>query len=74
VIWNTLVALTQLVNALLWGWPDETTSARAHRQQHKLRWRVARRVINGVFFLERDHCESAWLAERARRHIPPEMR
>ena len=74
MIWNTLVALTQLLNALLFGEPDESTSGRAHRQQRKLRWRIVRRVINAAFFWQRDHCESAWLAERARRHIPPEMR
>jgi len=74
VLWNVLVALTQLANTLIGGWPDETTSSRAHRQQRKLRWRIVRRVINAAFFWQRDHCESAWLAERARRHIPPEMR
>jgi hypothetical protein len=74
VIWNILVALTQLLNTLLGGFPDETTSSRAHRQQDKLRWRITRRVINAVFFLERDHCEAAWFSEKKRRQLPPELR
>ena len=74
MIWNSLVALTQLLNALLFGEPDETTSGRAHRQQHKLRWRIVRRAINALFFWQADHCESAWLAERQRRRVPPELR
>jgi hypothetical protein len=74
VLWNVLVALTQLANTLIGGWPDETTSSRAHRQQERLRWRVVRRAINAAFFWQADHCESAWLAERARRQSPPELR
>ena len=74
MVWNVLIALTQLANTLIGGFPDETTSSRAHRQQEKMRWRIARRVINAVFFLERDHCEAAWLSERARRQLPPELR
>lgn len=74
MVWNILIALTQLANALLGGWPDESTSSRAHRQQHKLRWRITRRIVNAVFIFERDHCEAAWASERARRHLPPELR
>ena len=74
MVWNVLIALTQLVNALLGGWPDESTSARAHRQQHKRRWRVTRRVVNAVFWWEPDHCQAAYFAEKARRHLPPELR
>jgi len=74
MVWNVLVALTQLVNALLGGFCDETTSSRAHRQQRKLRWRIARRAINAAFFWQDDHCLAAWQSEKARRHLPPELR
>jgi hypothetical protein len=74
MLWNVLIALTQLLNALIGGFCDETTSSRAHRQQHKRRWRLARRAINAVFFWQDDHCRIAWQSEKERRHLPPELR
>ena len=71
---HNLTALTQLLNTLLGGYPDESTSSRAHRQQHKLRWRVARRVINGLFFWQADHCEQAYLEELRYRQTDPDIR
>jgi hypothetical protein len=71
---NLGIALTQVLNAALGGYPDETTSARAHRLQHRLGWRLARGAINGLFFLERDHCAAAHRAEMDRRQLPPALR
>lgn len=72
---NILVALTQLLNTVLGGYPDESTSSRAHRQRRvKLRWDVTRRLINMVFFWEQDHCRDAYLSEAAYRQMPPEFR
>ncbi len=71
---HVLIAATQALNALLGGYADESTSSRAHRQQHKRRWRVARRVINGLFAWQKDHCQAAFEAEQARRQVPPVLR
>jgi len=68
------VALTQFLNALLGGYPDESTSSRAHRQQHKPRWRAIRACINTVFFWQDDHCAAAYWAEQQRRQFPPVLR
>lgn len=68
------IACTQALNAVLGGWADESTSSRAHRQQHKLRWRLARRLINAIFFLQADHCLQAFEAEQGRRQQPPVLR
>lgn len=66
-----LVALDQLLNALLGGWADETLSARAWRQRDtKRRWAVLVRVINTLFFWQNNHCRGAHAAEMARRHAP----
>ncbi len=69
------VALTQTLNALLGGWGDESTSSRAHRQQHKARWRMARRAINALFWWQsKDHCLDAYESEQQRRQYPPVLR
>jgi len=71
---HNLTALTQLLNTLLGGYPDESTSSRAHRQQDRLRWRIARRLINALFFWQHDHCHLAWKEETMYRQMPPELR
>jgi hypothetical protein len=73
-LWCNLTALTQLLNAILGGYPDESTSSRSHRQQHKLRWRIARRVINAMFFWQNDHCKLAYLEETRYRQTDPDIR
>lgn len=77
--WPTqvLVALDQLANAMLGGFADETLSARAYRNDSpmgKRRWRIARRVIDAVFFWEPGHCFRAFMAELDRRQYPPSYR
>lgn len=51
-----LIAVDQLFNALLGGYADETFSSRIYRgavlaQKPKLRWRIARHIVNRLFFL-----------------------
>lgn len=69
-----LVGVDQLGNTLLGGWADETISARAYRQQHKLRWRIALNFIEVLFFFQEDHCRKAFEAELDRRQLPPALR
>lgn len=38
-LWNILISLDQLLNALLGGDPDETISSRAAKRQHVWVWR-----------------------------------
>ncbi len=69
-----LVGIDQLGNTLLGGWADETISARAYRQRHKLRWRIAQGFINALFFFQQEHCRRAFEAELDRRQLPPALR
>lgn len=72
-----LIALDQLANATLAGFADETLSARAYRNDSpvgKRRWRIARRVIDALFFWEPGHCFRAFVAEIDRRQYPPSYR
>ena len=74
---QVLIALDQLVNALLGGWADETLSSRAWRTEAKGRLcgRMLRPVIDALAWpFEREHCRASFESERAQRQQPPEMR
>lgn len=66
---NILIALDQLINAVLGGYPDETLSAYSWRKQD---WRY--KVINKLFFWQNNHCRGSYESEKVRRHLPPEYR
>ena len=66
--------LSRLLNAaVLGGSTHQTTSARAHIETSSARahietssgWRFGRRLINVLFFWQRDHCKWAWEQEVA---------
>lgn len=67
-------ALTQLLNALFGGWPDESLSSRAYRNRHRQGWGVLMLAIDTLFFWEAGHCALAYESERLRRQMPPELR
>ena len=64
------IACSQLLNTLLGGWPDETTSARSYRMRHKKFWYAMYRCINVLFFWQDDHCKWAYDLETKMRPIP----
>ena len=69
-------AASQLLNALLGGWCDESLSSRAWRKsQASWRWSIARELIDMLFFWQPNHCERAYLEDERRRYMmPPELR
>jgi len=74
---QSALALDQAANAiLLFGWADETVSARAWRLSNKGPWKIASIVIDAAFrlFGQRDHCFEAYVSERLRKQSPPEER
>lgn len=68
---QVLVAIDQLGNALLGGWADETLSSRSHRQNSKLRWHIMEKIINTLFFFQKDHCRKAYESEIHRKQTFP---
>lgn len=66
---QVLIALDQLINALLVGMADETLSARLWRTQHP-----AHRLVDALFFWDHEgpvkHCELSHRAELLRQHLP----
>lgn len=69
-----LIGIDQLLNALLAGWPDETLSSRAYRWDVDGVRKWPRRVIDRLFFWEKQHCYQSYLSEREGRQLPPEFR
>jgi hypothetical protein len=69
-----LIAVDQLVNSLLAGWPDETLSSRAWRWDNDGVRSWPKKVINAMFFWQKDHCLSSYNNERDGRQLPPELR
>lgn len=78
---NILIALSQLGNTILGGYPDESMSARAWRtgKQGKLPGVLTRPLIDGLFFVvtfgkDKNHCQDAYDSERLRRQFPEHYR
>lgn len=75
---QVLIALDQLVNALVGGWADETLSSRAYRAEGrgKLAGRILRPTIDLIarLFGDRNHCKTAFLTEGDRAQLPPAFR
>jgi hypothetical protein len=70
---SILIAFDQLVNALAFGAPDETLSARAYRLKDDDWWAVYK-IVNGIFFWQDDHCKGSYTSELTRKHLPKEYR
>jgi hypothetical protein len=68
------VALDQFLNALAGGWADETFSARCWRHQRLPGWNLARRVVDGLLFFDKGHCEASYRSEALRLQSPPATR
>lgn len=69
-----LIALDQLANALLAGWPDETLSSRSFRWEKDGVRSWPRCLIDHLFFWEEQHCFQSYQSEREGRQLPPELR
>jgi hypothetical protein len=66
---NILIALDQLLNTILFGWPDETLSARSYRC-----YPFAAKIIDTVLWFDKKHCERSYISEQMRSQLPPEER
>lgn len=67
---NVLIGIDQLINTFIGGKPDETISAKAHREagHGKTGWNIAEKIIN-CLFLNNKHCYEAYIAELNRSQI-----
>lgn len=73
-LYNVIIALDQLFNALIGGGADETLSSRTYRgailaKNPRKRWRVLYKIINAIFF-DKNHCKTAYESEKNRKQYP----
>lgn len=56
------------------GYPDETLSARFYRMANskKITWPM--KIVNWMFFWQKNHCFSAYMNECKRKQMPAEYR
>ena len=59
-LWNVGEGVSQLFNATLGGNPNMTFSARCYVNKDKPKWKVAHKVVNTLFFFQKDHCKKSW--------------
>lgn len=69
-----LIAVDQLLNAMIGGWPDETLSSHAWRSREHRYWWWTHHVIDTLFYWQSQHCYWAYMHEQERRQIAPEFR
>ena len=67
---NVLIGIDQLANTLLGGDPDETLSARSWRLREKNP--RMHKVIDTIFFFDKDHCRTSYESELLRKQLPEE--
>ena len=77
-LYHLLIAADQFVNAIFAGAADETISSCCYRgailaTQPKLKWRIAYKVVNALFF-DAALCKTAYESEVKRRQYPAEFR
>lgn len=75
-IYQNLIAIDQLLNAILLGSADETLSARAWRAEQKGRifGKIFRPLIDFLLFFDYNHCYTSYLAEKERKHLHKDYR
>lgn len=73
---NIVIALDQLLNAILGGWADETISSRSWRWHKDGIRSWPYHVIDFIAFLlgDKDHCFNSFESERTGKYLPPELR
>ena len=71
---NILISLDQFLNVLFLGQPDETISSRAWRcKDSSSFWKFMRKLIDTLFFWQKDHCYHSFIAEIERHQITTEI-
>ena len=75
---NLLIAIDQLINAILGGSCDETISALCYRKSQEKGhyfYKILKFILDVCLSpIRQDHCEQAYLSEVCRKQLPPEYR
>ena len=70
-----LIALDQLLNTVLLGFPDETLSSRSYRteQEGYRLGAILRPIIDTLMCFDPEHCRTSYETEMTRKQFPIEM-
>jgi hypothetical protein len=76
---HLFIAVDQLVTAIVGGFPDESLSSYAYRldRKGKIGGRIFRPLIDFLFSWQdyaMGHCHAAYMEERMRYQLPPDLR
>ena len=71
---RVLISLDQFINTLFGGEPDETISAKLWRNRNKPICSILRKLVDKVFWLDPNHCETSYLSELKGNHLPREYK
>lgn len=75
---NLLIAIDQLINAILGGSCDETISALCFRKSQEKGhyfYKILKFILDICLSpIKQDHCEQAYLSEVYRKQLPPKYR
>lgn len=55
--WQCVLWLDQGLNVLCGGYSRETFSAHCWRRRNDMFWAIALRVVDRLFFFQKDHCK-----------------
>lgn len=69
-----LTAFDQFINTLCNGWADETFSSRCWRWELNGKRSWPRKLIDALFFWDKNHCRESYKSELERLQCPPELR
>lgn len=58
-IYNILIGIDQLINAIFGGDPDETISSRLGKNMHRRGWTRLANFVDHLFFWQENHCFGA---------------
>jgi hypothetical protein len=74
-VYQNLIAIDQLFNALFNGAADETISARCFRLAYRQPYKTLEKIVNAIFhpFQGPDHCMKAYYKELNGRQRPEGM-
>lgn len=68
-LWNLLVALDQLINALLGGDPDETLSSRMGKAVRANRCWACKGICRLLHLIDKDHCQKTIEPDEGQRAV-----
>ena len=69
-----LIALDQLIAAMIWGYPGITVSSQMYRIELNGGWSWPRKLVDKIFWFDPEHCRLSYENEVNGMRLPRDMR